>query len=134
MDRKAWAERHLISHRAMQNVMDVRKQLTAQCKELGLLAPDGDSPAPSAASEERNATILQCLLRGFATNTARLMPDRGYQTLVGNLPVSIHPSSVLFGRKIEAIMFSEFVYTTKSYARCVSSVRLTWIPEAFGSA
>ncbi|RMZ82310.1 hypothetical protein DV738_g1728, partial [Chaetothyriales sp. CBS 135597] len=44
--------------------------------------------------------------------------------------ISIHPSSVLFGRKVEAIMSSEFVFTTKPYARCVSAVQLGWVAEA----
>jgi ATP-dependent RNA helicase DHR2 len=132
-DRKAWAEKYFVSHRTMQNVMDVRKQLTAQCKQLGLLT---DSMALAdredrTYSEAYNAAVLQCLLRGFASNTARLMPDRTYRTFVGNQTVAIHPSSVLFGKKVEAIVFSEFVYTNKSYARNVSVVRLGWIEEAF---
>lgn len=62
-------------------------------------------------------------------NTARLMPDGSYRTILGNQTVAIHPSSVLFGKKVEAIMFSEFVFTNKSYARGVSSIRLDWVGE-----
>lgn len=57
------------------------------------------------------------------------MPDGSYRTLIGNQTVAIHPSSVLFGKKVEAIVFSEFVFTNKSYARGVSAVRLGWIDE-----
>jgi ATP-dependent RNA helicase DHR2 len=90
---------------------------------------------PTPPPEEHRNTILQCLLRGFYSNTARLMPDGSYKTMTGNQTVAIHPSSVLFGRKVEAIAFTEFVYTTKSYARGCSAVRLTWIGtvlEGFG--
>jgi len=55
------------------------------------------------------------------------MPDGSYKTLQGNHTVAIHPSSVLFGKKLEAIVFSEFVFTNKSYARGVSAVRLDWV-------
>ena len=55
------------------------------------------------------------------------MPDGSYRTLHGNHTVAIHPSSVMFGKKVEAIVFSEFVFTNKSYARGVSAVRLDWI-------
>lgn len=149
-DRKAWARKYFVSHRAMQNVMvcfkadieglitnipqDVRKQLFQQCKQLSLLPESAILEAGNTGfTEERNATILQCLLRGFVANTARLMPDGSYKTLSSNQTVAIHPSSVLFGRRVEAIVFSEFVFTSKSYGRNVSTVRLTWIDEALSS-
>ncbi|KAJ5103177.1 ATP-dependent RNA helicase prh1 [Penicillium argentinense] len=126
-DRKAWAERHLVSHRAMQSVMDVRKQLRMQCRQAKLLPKDQRDdhyPDPSPV------LILQSFLRGFATNTARLVPDGSYRTVVGNQTVAIHPSSVLFGKKVEAIMYNEFVFTNRSYARGVSAVQMDWVGEA----
>jgi ATP-dependent RNA helicase DHR2 len=127
-DRKAWAEKYGVSHRAMQNVMNVRKQLRAQCKAMGLV--DDNVESSSMNLEAKNEAILRCVLKGFATNTARLVPDGSYRTFIGNQTVSIHPSSVLFGKKVEAIVFNEYVYTNKSYARNVSAVRLGWVEEA----
>jgi ATP-dependent RNA helicase DHR2 len=130
-DRKSWAERRWISHRGMRQVMEVRKQLRSQCVQQKLLhksqLADADSPAISDELVER---ILRCFLRGFGANTARLMPDGSYKTFVGNHAVAIHPSSVLFGRKVEGIVFNEFVFTNKSYARGVSAVQTNWIGDA----
>lgn len=78
-------------------------------------------------------SILKCFLKGFAANTARLLPDGSYRTLVGNQSLSIHPSSGLFGRKVEAIMYNEFVFTNRSYARGVSAVQMDWIAEVLGT-
>ncbi|TID14096.1 putative ATP-dependent RNA helicase [Venturia nashicola] len=130
-DRKAWAEKYFISHRAMQNVMDIRKQLFSQCKQLKLLPESAalDDIDDTILSEARNERILQSLLSGFASNTARLMPDGSYKTLLGSQTVAIHPSSTLFGKKVEAILFSEFVFTNKSYAKSVSRVQLSWVDE-----
>lgn len=50
--------------------------------------------------------------------------------MVGNQTVAVHPSSGLFGKKVEAIMYNEFVYTNRSYARGVSAVQMDWIGEA----
>ncbi|KAL4987111.1 P-loop containing nucleoside triphosphate hydrolase protein [Aspergillus falconensis] len=131
-DRKAWAERHLVSHRAMQSVMDVRKQLTAQCRQAKLLPSSTEShgSASSSIREPSPVFILKSFLRGFSTNTARLVPDGSYRTVVGNQSVAIHPSSVLFGKKVEAILYNEFVFTNRSYARGVSAVQLDWVGEA----
>ncbi|KAJ5676177.1 ATP-dependent RNA helicase prh1 [Penicillium macrosclerotiorum] len=127
VDRKAWAERHLVSHRAMQSVMDVRKQLRTQCRQAKLLPRDDGSDHTTDASPD---LILQSFLCGFATNTARLVPDGSYRTVVGNQTVAIHPSSVIFGKKVEAIMYNEFVFTNRSYARGVSAVQMDWVGEA----
>lgn len=132
VDRKAWCERRFVSHRAMQNVMDIRKQLRALCAQLGLFTPDPSREARGPSEALANSVLLS-LLRGFAPNTARLMPDGSYRTMVGNQTVQIHPSSVLFGKKVEAIVFSEYVFTNRSYARGVSAVRLDWVAEALGA-
>lgn len=131
-DRKAWAERHLVSHRAMQSVMDVRKQLTTQCRQAKLLPNPAlrETPNSTLTREPSPVLILKSFLSGFATNTARLVPDGSYRTVVGNQTVAIHPSSVLFGKKVEAIMYNEFVFTNRSYARGVSAVQMDWVGEA----
>ena len=126
-DRKTWAERRLISHRAMQSVMDVRKQLLAQCRQARLLAPQ--SEPKSSVDEGTQELILRCFLRGFSLNVARLCPDGSYKTFAGNQTVAIHPSSVLFGRKVEAMLYNEFVYTNKAYARGVSAIQLRWLED-----
>jgi ATP-dependent RNA helicase DHR2 len=131
-DRKRWCENHFVSHRAMQNVMSIRKQIRDLCKKIPMLSSISESNKP--LDEDRARAILHCLLRGFLSNTARVMPDGSYRTLMGNQIVAIHPSSVLFGKKLEGIVFSEFVFTGKAWARGVSSVQLDWIGEVIEKA
>ncbi|KAG9192261.1 ATP-dependent RNA helicase DHR2 [Alternaria panax] len=126
--RRAWCDQHYVSHRAMENVMNIRKQLRQQCTQQKLLST-GDEESETAPSEVRSQAILACMLRGFISNTARLMPDGSYKTLIGNQTVAIHPSSVLFGKKVEAIVFNEFLFTGKAWARGVSAVQLDWVSE-----
>ncbi|KAI9666491.1 MAG: putative ATP-dependent RNA helicase dhr2 [Bathelium mastoideum] len=132
VDRKAWAVKRFVSVQAMRNVMRVRKQLRSQCEQLKLvpaavLRDEGE--APPVVSDEVAAAILKCFAHGFAANSARLMPDGSYKTLFGDHSVAIHPSSVLFGKKVPAIMFAEFVFTNKSYARGVSAVELAMVVD-----
>jgi len=129
-DRKAWCNRHFVSHRAMKAVMEVRKQLRQQCKTL--LGQKTQDPSPSELTAELAVSILKCFLKGFMTSTARLYPDGSYKTIVGNDIVAIHPSSVLFGKKVEAIVYDEYVFTNRNYARGVSAVTMQLIGEAFG--
>ena len=78
-------------------------------------------------------SILKCFLKGFGSHTARLMPDGSYKTIVGNQTVAIHPSSGLYGKKVEAIMYNEYVFTNRSYARGVSAVQMDWVGEVLSS-
>ncbi|MCJ1273367.1 putative ATP-dependent RNA helicase dhr2 [Puttea exsequens] len=135
-DRKLWAERHFVSHRAMRAVMDVRKQLTIHFNSSANRRNGGKITHNSTASQglEGSDRILKCFLRGFAQNTAHLQPDGGYKTFVGNQRLGIHPSSVLFGQKTKTIMYSEFVFTSHSYAKGVGAVELDWADRALDIA
>ena len=124
-DRKAWAQRHFVSHRAMKQAMQVRKQLQQHCK-ISL----NEGREPSEITTELAISILKCFLKGFPSSTARLFPDGSYKTIEQREIVAIHPASVLFGKKMEAIMYNEYVFTNKSYARGVSAVNMEWIMEA----
>ncbi|KAI9846835.1 MAG: putative ATP-dependent RNA helicase dhr2 [Thelocarpon superellum] len=131
-DRRAWAERHFVSHRAMQAVTDVRKQLRAQCRQQKLLKSDQALDDVSSMTSERASTIMKCFLKGFASKTARLCGDGSYKTMMGNHAIAIHPSSSLFGRRVEAIVYNEYLFTNKSYAKGVSAVQMDWIMQALG--
>lgn len=108
---------------------DVRKQLRALAPFSNHLnTPEAFS---SAISPEISAAILKCFIKGFAFNTALRMPDGSYKTIAGQQKVAIHPSSVLFGKPTKAILFNEFVFTNKAYARGVSAVEPEWLVGAW---
>lgn len=104
----------------------------AQCRQAQLLSAEAlqQSTTRTLPSNDSSVVpILKSFLTGFAVNTARLVPDGSYRTVVGNQTVAIHPSSVLYGKKVEAIMYNEFVFTNRSYARGVSAVQMNWVGE-----
>ena len=129
-DRKEWCEKRFVSHRAMKAVIDVRRQLTEILRGRRKV---GARAASTAADDiDLHDRILKAFLTGFLGSTALLMPDGTYKTVMGKQTVAIHPSSVLFGRKVEAIMYNEFVFTQKTYARGVSTVQMNWVSDALG--
>ncbi|KAI8874364.1 P-loop containing nucleoside triphosphate hydrolase protein [Ramicandelaber brevisporus] len=118
-----WCRDHFVNGRGMRHVMDVRKQLRQHCTRLGF-----DIDALTCGSNYD--VVLQCFLSGYFGNTALLQPDGSYRTLIGSHTVAIHPSSVMHGRKVEAIMYDQVVFTSKLYVRGVSAVQASWIPKA----
>ncbi|RKF57061.1 putative ATP-dependent RNA helicase prh1 [Erysiphe neolycopersici] len=131
-DRSEWCRKRLISIRAMKMAMQIRKQLRQICRAMNLLkeTPLPDPQPMIPVSPEFARIILKSFLKAFATNTALLAPNGNYITTEGKHVITIHPSSVLYGKKLEAIMFLEHVFTAKSYARRVSAIEASWIIEA----
>ncbi|KAL1899718.1 Salivary acidic proline-rich phosphoprotein 1/2 [Ceratocystis pirilliformis] len=128
-DRTTWCQQRRINMRNMRQAMKIRKQLRGLAIKMKLLkeAPPADPQPFVPPSPEGADSILKCFLKGFVFRTAMLHPDASYQTVVGKQNIAIHPASVLHGRKVEAIMFLENVFTQKNYAKKVSAVRADWM-------
>jgi ATP-dependent RNA helicase DHR2 len=135
-NRVDWCEKRLVSSRDMKQALDIRRQLRNLCVDLRILAqkPPPDPQPFEPISVERGEILLKCFMKAFATKTASLHQDGSYLTTQGRHIVAIHPSSVLYGRKTEAIMFLEHVYTQKNYAKKVSAVQMNWIAEVLDIA
>ena len=43
--------------------------------------------------------------------------------------MALHPGSVLCGKKAECVVFNELVRTTRQYARDITVVDPSWLPE-----
>jgi ATP-dependent RNA helicase DHR2 len=130
-DSERWCETHLISHRAMKNLFKVREQLRQYCK--GLISVSSDTWETSkgeAVSPDLAQRVLKAFLKGYFHQTARAAPDGRYTTVLGHQNVAIHPASILFGQKREAIVYYEYVFTTKPFARWCSAVQMDWIADA----
>ena len=52
-----------------------------------------------------------------------------YRIMATGQSVAIHPSSVLCGRKPRCVVFDELLKTTRNYARNVSVIESSWLPE-----
>ncbi|RKF72456.1 putative ATP-dependent RNA helicase prh1 [Golovinomyces cichoracearum] len=131
-NRNDWCQKRMISLRAMKMALQIRKQLRQICYSMNFLkeVPLPDPQPVTPPSPDRCRVILKIFLKAFATNTALMAPNGGYITTQGKNPITIHPSSVLYGQKLEAIMFLDHIFTAKSYARRVSVIEAPWILEA----
>ncbi|KAG0287617.1 putative ATP-dependent RNA helicase dhr2 [Linnemannia gamsii] len=117
-----WCRENFINSRHMRHVLDVRKQLIQFAERSGM--------DPKKTCGHDLEIVLKCFLAGFFQNTALLQPDGTYKSILGGLTVSVHPSSSLFGKKREAIMYDELVFTTKHFVRGVSALESNWLSQA----
>ena len=61
--------------------------------------------------------VRMAICSGFFFHAARKDPQEGYKTIVEQTPVFIHPSSALFQRQPDWVIYHELVLTSKEYMR-----------------
>ena len=81
----------------------------------------------SAGKDYNRVRLAIC--SGFFRNAAKKDPQEGYKTLVEGTPVYIHPSSALFNRQPEWMIYNELILTTREYAHTVTAVEPKWLVE-----
>ncbi|KAL3452161.1 putative RNA helicase-like splicing factor [Aspergillus insuetus] len=117
----AWCFENFIQARQIRRAQDVRQQL------LGIM----QRYHHRIVSCGRNSTkVRQALCTGFFRNAARKDPQEGYKTLVEGTPVYMHPSSALFGKPAEHVIYHTLVLTTKEYMHCTTAIEPKWLVEA----
>lgn len=73
--------------------------------------------------------IQKAICSGFFFHAARKDPQEGYKTVVEQQPVYVHPSSAVFQRQPDWVVYHELVLTTKEYMREVTVIDPRWLVE-----
>lgn len=73
--------------------------------------------------------VRRAIASGFFRHAAKKDPQEGYKTLVEGTPVYIHPSSALFNRNPEWIIYHELILTTREYCHNVTAIEPKWLVE-----
>ena len=115
-----WCFENFVQARSMRRAQDVRKQLVTIMDRYKL----------DILSVGKNyKTICRAITAGFFTHAAKKDPQEGYRTLVDQNPVYIHPSSALFNKNPEWVIYHELVLTTKEYMRNIMVIDAKWLIE-----
>lgn len=115
-----WCFENFVQARSMKRAQDVRKQLVTIMDryKLDLLS-----------AGKNYKLICKAITAGFFTHAAKKDPQEGFRTLVDQNPVYIHPSSALFNKNPEYVIYHELVLTSKEYMRNVMEIDPKWLVE-----
>ncbi|EOA15006.1 hypothetical protein CARUB_v10028356mg [Capsella rubella] len=118
---RPWCFENFIQSRSLEHARDMKKQLLSIMDKYKL----------DVVSARNNFTkIRKAIAAGFFFHVARKDPHEGnYRTLVENQPVYIHPSSALFQRQPDWVIYHDIVMTTKEYMREVTVIDPKWLVE-----
>lgn len=108
-----WCFENFIQARLMRRAQDVRQQLVSIMERY---------KHQIVSCGQNTVKVRQALCSGFFRNAARKDPQEGYKTLIESTPVYMHPSSAMFGKPAEHVIFHTLVLTTKEYMHCTTGI------------
>lgn len=123
----SWCRTNMLNYKSLTQAVSVRNQLRRYLEQLGLHVDDKAAPDLNGNRAEQ---IRRCLTTGFFANAARMQPDGSFRTVDGNAILYAHPSSLMFNRKADWVIFHEVMETgDKIFIRDITKVEKSWLVE-----
>ena len=132
---KHWCATHFLRYKALKrfecfllahfsNILsratDLREQLFKVLKRFGM-------PVVSCTNKE---VILKTITMGLFPNAAYLAPTGVYKTVRGDIPLKVHPKSVLYTVKMPPhVVYTEIVHSKDVYMRDITKIDPEWLQQ-----
>ncbi|RGP72052.1 hypothetical protein FSPOR_2897 [Fusarium sporotrichioides] len=120
-----------LNYKSMSRAVSIRAQLKRYLERFSI---NVDETLAGQASSEDNAKkaeqIRRCLTSGYFAHAARMQPDGTFRNVEGNMVLHAHPTSLMFNRKADWVIFHEAMETgSKIFIRDVTKIEKTWLLE-----
>ncbi len=116
-----WCFENFVQARLLKRAQDVRQQLVSIMERY---------KHQIVSCGRTTMKVRQALCSGFFRNASRKDPQEGYKTLIEGTPVYLHPSSALFGKPAEHVIYHTLVLTTKEYMHITTAIEPKWLVDA----
>nr|OQO22586.1 hypothetical protein B0A51_11849 [Rachicladosporium sp. CCFEE 5018] len=133
-----WCQQHYLNFKSMIRAVSIRNQLKRYLERFGMdvnesLAGDGNAVL-RVGGMPKEESIRRCLTSGYFAHAARMAPDGTFRTVDGGTVLHAHPSSLMFNRKADWVIFTEIMETgDKTFIRDVTKIEKSWLLE-YGSS
>jgi len=114
-----WAHDNYVQARSLRRSQDVRKQL--------LMVMDRYKLEAISCGKNFNK-VRKAITSGYFAQSAK-KDQEGYRTMVEGQPVYIHPSSALFNKNPDWLIYHELILTSKEYMRECCAIDPKWLVE-----
>lgn len=115
-----WCHDNFVQSRSLLRAQDVRKQLLTIMDRYKL----------EILSCGRDYTrVCKAVVSGFFTHTAKKDAAEGYKTILEGTPVYLHPSSALFNRQPEWVIYHSLIMTSREYMHECMAIEPKWLTE-----
>lgn len=104
-----WCRDNYLNFKALSRAVSVRAQLKKYLERFNVDVDQARLRSETATGE----SIRRCLTTGYFAHAARMQPDGSFRSVSGGAILWAHPSSVMFNRKSDWVIFHEVVETGK---------------------
>jgi ATP-dependent RNA helicase DDX35 len=123
---------NLLNHKALARAVSIRAQLKRYLERFGVGVDESLSSTTTTTTTASAEQIRRCLTTGYFAHAARMQADGTFRAVGGGAATVLyaHPSSVLFNRTAEWVVFHEVMETGgKTYIRDVTGIEKGWLVE-----
>ncbi|KAJ2986899.1 hypothetical protein NUW58_g4813 [Xylaria curta] len=118
-------ENHL-NFKALTRAVSIRGQLKRYLERFGI-SVDENLKTPREGVADR---VRRCLTSGYFAHAAKMQPDGSYRNVEGGTVLYAHPSSLMFNRKADWVIFHEVMETgNKIFIRDITKIDKGWLIE-----
>lgn len=115
---RAWCGSHFLRFKALKRAAELREQLFKVLTRFGI----------ELVSTQDQDQVLKTIVMGLFPNAAYLHHSGEYRTVRGDIPLKVHPTSVLFTEKQPpCLLYTEIVHTKSVYMRDVTAIDPVWL-------
>ncbi|KAI4207612.1 MAG: hypothetical protein LQ346_000419 [Caloplaca aetnensis] len=120
-----WCRDNYLNFKSMTKAVSVRGQLKRYLERAGI---NVDESLASQTTQGHKDQIRRCLTAGYFAHAARAQPDGSFRTVSGDVVLHAHPSSLLFNRKADWVIFNEILETgSKTFIREITKIEKSWL-------
>lgn len=124
---KRWAAQHYLNYGALMRASEIRGRMSGLVRRWGL---DQSTEAVSVARHNSSTSIRRCITAGLFSHAAYLHHSGEYRTVRGDIPLNIHPSSVLDTLpKPKWLVYHELLHTRLTFMRDITVIEEAWLTE-----
>lgn len=141
---KAFCHDNNLNYKVMARAVSIRAQLRRYLERFGLTGSPQATGTGTSASTDTSAggrsaaeRIRRCLTSGYFAHAARMQADGTFRSVAGaggneggGVVLHAHPSSLLFNRRADWVVFHGVMETGgKTYIRDLSKIEKGWLVE-----
>jgi ATP-dependent RNA helicase DDX35 len=118
-----------LNFKLMGRAVSIRAQLKRYLERFGI-SRGLDDARPVQDNGNKAEQIRRCLTSGYFAHAARMQADGTFRNVAGGTVLHAHPSSLMFHRKADWVIFHEVLETgNKTYIREVTKIEKNWLLE-----
>jgi ATP-dependent RNA helicase DDX35 len=124
-----WCRDHFVNFKSLTRAVSIRNQLRRYLERFGIDVNESLANSMRAGGPDKAEQICRCLTTGYFSHAAKMQADGTFKSVNGML-LYAHPSSLMFNRKAEWVVFHEIMETgNKVFIRDVTKIQRSWLLE-----